>query len=44
MANVGLAPREIQIIILTLGLIGAGIAGTPAATTASGLIDSPLGC
>ena len=43
MANVGLAPREIRIVILTLGLIGAGIAGTPPALTASGLIDSPLG-
>ena len=28
MANVGLAPREVRIVILTLGLIGAGIAGT----------------
>ena len=28
MANVGLAPREIRIVILTVGLIGAGIAGT----------------
>jgi len=43
MANVGLAPREIRIVILTLGLIGAGIAGTPPASTAAGLIDSPLG-
>jgi phosphatidylglycerophosphate synthase len=28
MANVGLAPREIRIVILTIGLLGAGIAGT----------------
>ena len=29
MANVGLAPREIRIVILTLGLIGAGICRHP---------------
>jgi phosphatidylglycerophosphate synthase len=28
MANVGLAPREVRIVILTLGLIAAGILGT----------------
>ncbi len=28
MANVGLAPREIRIVILTIGLIGAGVVGT----------------
>jgi hypothetical protein len=43
MANVGLAPREIRIVILTVGLIGAGIAGTPRALPGSGLFDSPLG-
>jgi phosphatidylglycerophosphate synthase len=31
MANVGLAPREIRLVILTAGLVLAGIAGTPAA-------------
>ena len=30
MANVGLAPREVRIVILTIGLIGAGLAGTAA--------------
>ncbi len=44
MANVGLAPREIRIVILTLGLLGAGIAGTSAADTGgSGLVATPLG-
>jgi phosphatidylglycerophosphate synthase len=44
MANVGLAPREIRIVILTLGLIGAGIAGTAASTTAgSGVVATPAG-
>jgi CDP-diacylglycerol--glycerol-3-phosphate 3-phosphatidyltransferase len=44
MANVGLAPREIRIVILTLGLIGAGIAGTAASTTAgSGVVATPTG-
>ena len=28
MADVGLAPREVRIVILTLGLIGAGLLGT----------------
>jgi CDP-diacylglycerol--glycerol-3-phosphate 3-phosphatidyltransferase len=28
LANVGLAPREVRIVIVTLGLVGAGIAGT----------------
>ena len=45
MANVGLAPREIRIVILTLGLLGAGIAGTTAETSArgSGVVDTPVG-
>ena len=43
MANVGLAPREIRIVILTLGLLGAGIAGTPPETAATSLVDAPLG-
>jgi CDP-diacylglycerol---glycerol-3-phosphate 3-phosphatidyltransferase len=28
MANVGLAPREVRIVILTIGLMGAGVVGT----------------
>ena len=44
MANVGLAPREIRIVILTLGLLGAGIAGTPPAIArGSGIVDAPAG-
>ena len=35
MANVGLAPREIRIVILTLGLLAAGIAGTPPEDTSA---------
>jgi len=39
MANVGLAPREIRIVILTIGLIVAGLApGSPALEIALGLI------
>lgn len=30
MANIGLAPREVRIVILTIGLIGAGVFGTSA--------------
>jgi phosphatidylglycerophosphate synthase len=44
MANVGLAPREIRIVILTLGLLGAGIAGTTAETAGgAGGASTPLG-
>ena len=44
MANVGLAPREIRIVILTLGLLGAGIAGTTAETAGgSGVVATPVG-
>jgi CDP-diacylglycerol--glycerol-3-phosphate 3-phosphatidyltransferase len=44
MANVGLAPREIRIVILTLGLLGAGIAGTTAETAGgAGAAATPLG-
>ncbi len=44
MANVGLAPREIRIVILTLGLLGAGIVGTTAETTGgAGGATTPLG-
>ncbi len=40
MANIGLAPREVRIVILTIGLIGAGILGTSAegVATPTGLI------
>jgi CDP-diacylglycerol--glycerol-3-phosphate 3-phosphatidyltransferase len=37
MANVGLAPREVRLVILTVGLVAAGLLGTEA----SG--DTPLG-
>ncbi len=47
MANVGLAPREVRILILTLGLIGAGIVGTgidiSSCTTCAGGAAYPLG-
>jgi phosphatidylglycerophosphate synthase len=33
MAAVGLAPREVRIVILTLGLIGAGVIGTDISST-----------
>ena len=33
MAAVGLAPREVRIVILTLGLIGAGVIGTDIGST-----------
>ena len=36
MANVGLAPREVRIVILTLGLLAAGILGTSIETAGSG--------
>ena len=40
MANIGLAPREVRIVILTIGLIGAGLFGTHAegASTPVGLV------
>jgi phosphatidylglycerophosphate synthase len=38
MANIGLAPREIRIVILTIGLIGAGLLGTHAESA-----DTPPG-
>jgi phosphatidylglycerophosphate synthase len=36
MANVGLAPREVRIVILTLGLLAAGILGTSIETAGNG--------
>ena len=42
MANVGLAPREIRIVILTLGLVLAGLLpGTPADTSGAGAAATP---
>jgi len=42
MANVGLAPREIRIVILTLGLVLAGLLpGTPPDTTGAGAAATP---
>ena len=38
MANVGLAPREVRLVILTLGLLAAGLLGTEASGA-----DAPLG-
>ena len=40
MANIGLAPREIRIVILTVGLIGAGLFGTQSqgADTPTGVV------
>jgi archaetidylinositol phosphate synthase len=43
MAAVGLAPREVRIVILTIGLIAAGLLpGLPASTDASGAMAYPL--
>jgi phosphatidylglycerophosphate synthase len=45
MANVGLAPREVRLVILTAGLILAGLlSGTPASTcdTCAGAVPYPL--
>ena len=43
MANVGLAPREIRIVILTIGLIAAGLLpGFPEDTSAPGGLAYPL--
>lgn len=43
MANVGLAPREVRLVILTVGLILAGILpGLPADTSAPGAMAYPL--
>lgn len=38
MASVGLAPREVRMAILVIGLIGAGIIGTPTRGVAAGWI------
>jgi CDP-diacylglycerol--glycerol-3-phosphate 3-phosphatidyltransferase len=43
MANVGLAPREVRIVILTIGLIAAGLLpGFPADTDQPGALAYPL--
>jgi phosphatidylglycerophosphate synthase len=43
MANVGLAPREVRLVILTLGLVVAGLLpGLPADTSAPGAMAYPL--
>jgi phosphatidylglycerophosphate synthase len=43
MAAVGLAPREVRIVILTIGLIAAGLLpGLPADTSAPGAMTYPL--
>ncbi len=42
MANVGLAPREIRIVILTIGLVLAGLLpGTPSDTAGAGAAATP---
>jgi len=46
MANVGLAPREVRIAILTIGLIGTGVVGTDfqsTCDTCAGGMAYPLG-
>jgi phosphatidylglycerophosphate synthase len=46
MANVGFAPREVRLVILTAGLVIAGIAGTgsdPANPTNALVLDVTLG-
>ena len=46
MASVGLAPREVRIVILTLGLLGTGIVGTgfeSTCDTCAGGMAYPLG-
>ena len=43
MADVGLAPREVRLVILTLGLVLAGVLpGLPADTSAPGAMAYPL--
>jgi phosphatidylglycerophosphate synthase len=43
MANVGLAPREVRIVILTIGLIAAGLLpGLPTDTSGAGGVAYPL--
>ncbi len=44
MAAVGLAPREVRVVILGLGLVGAGVfGGVGPATTGGGILASALG-
>jgi len=43
MANVGLAPREVRIVVLTIGLVAAGVLpGLAVDTGGSGGVDYPL--
>ncbi len=43
MANVGLAPREVRLVILTVGLVWAGIAGVGPSGSGDLVIDTALG-
>ena len=44
MANVGLAPREIRIAILTIGLVLTGLGGGVAPSTPIGCLENTGGC
>ncbi len=43
MANIGLAPREVRIVILTVGLVWGGLVGVESGTTSAPVIEAALG-
>lgn len=40
MAAVGIMPREVRLVILTMGLVGAGLAGTTTTMVATGILGA----